>query len=70
MGWVSPRSSEASDQSQYIEVAQGAIFREQNMGFGLILGQLAILKKMGADYEQLLRPVFSCFVGKINVKMF
>ena len=29
----------------YIEVAKGAIFMEQNMRFGLILGLLAILKK-------------------------
>ena len=28
-----------------IEVAQGVIFMEQNMRFGLILGQLTILKK-------------------------
>ena len=35
---------------------------EQKMRFGLVLGQLAILKKkLGADYEQLLRVVFSCF---------
>ena len=40
---------------------------EQNMRFGLILGQLAILKKNGADYEQLLRPFFHVFVGKNNV---
>jgi hypothetical protein len=32
------------DQSYYVEVAQGAIFVEQNIRFGLILGQLAILK--------------------------
>ena len=32
-------------QSQNIEVAQGAIFMEQNMRFGLILGRLAILKQ-------------------------
>ena len=32
--------------SHYIEVAQGDIFMEQNMRFGLILGQLAILKKI------------------------
>ena len=35
----------ASNQSYYIEVAQGAIFMEQIMRFRLILGQLAILKK-------------------------
>jgi hypothetical protein len=34
-------------QSHYIEVAQGDIFMEQKMRFGLVLGQLAILKKMG-----------------------
>ena len=34
-------------------------------GFGLILGQLAILQKIiWADYEQLLRAVFSCFQGQ------
>ena len=37
---------------------------EQNRIFGLILGQLAILKKNWADYEQLLRSVFSCFQGQ------
>ena len=31
--------------SDYIEVAQRAIFMEQNMRFGLILGRLAIMKK-------------------------
>jgi hypothetical protein len=37
------------------------------MRFGLILGWLAILKKkMGADYEQLLRLVFSYFRGQKN----
>ena len=33
--------------------------------FGLMLGQLAILeKKIGADNEQFLRAVFSCFQGQ------
>ena len=32
-------------QSHYIEVAQGDIFMEQKMRFGLVVGQLAILKK-------------------------
>ena len=31
--------------------------------FGLVLGRFAILKKIGADYEHLLRTVFSCFQG-------
>ena len=34
---------------------------EQELKFGLDLGQLALLKKY--DYEQLLRPDFSCFHG-------
>ena len=56
----------------YIEVAQGVIFMEQRMRFGLVLGQLAILKKrLGANYEKLLRVVFSCFQGlKINSECF
>ena len=41
-----------SAQSHYIEVAQGDIFMEQKMWFGLVLGPLATLKKnWGADYE-------------------
>ena len=57
-----------SDQSHCKKVAQGAIFMEQKMRFGLILGQLAILNKtIWANYEQLLREVFSCFQGQ---KMF
>ena len=34
---------------------------EQEMRLGLVKGWLAILKKMRADYEQLLRVFFSCF---------
>jgi hypothetical protein len=39
---------------------------EQELRFGLALGQLALLKKkqIWADYEQLLRVVFSCFQGQ------
>ena len=37
---------------------------EQNMRFGLILGQLGILKKEWANQEKLLRAVFSCFTGQ------
>ena len=36
----------------------------QNIRFGLILGQLVIQKKWEADYEQLLRAVFSSFGGQ------
>ena len=44
------------DQSHYIKVAQGDIFMEQKMRFGLVLCRMAILKKkLGADYEQLFR---------------
>jgi hypothetical protein len=49
-------------QSHYIKVTQ-----EQKMNFGLIFGQLAILKKrLRADYEQLLRVFFSCLQGQKN----
>ena len=38
---------------------------EQELTFGLDLGWLALLKKkIWVDYEQLLRPVFSCFHGQ------
>ena len=46
-------------QSHYIEVAQGDIFMKHKMRFGQVLGRLAILKKKGADYEQLLRVFLS-----------
>jgi hypothetical protein len=53
-----------SKQSHYIEVTQGGIFMEQKMRFGLVLGRLAILKKkLGADYEQLLKGVFFMLSG-------
>ena len=64
------KSDNLQYQSHYIEVGQGDIFMEQKMGFGLILGQLAILKKKGTDYEQLLRAVFSCFQGQKNYLKF
>ena len=57
-------------QSNSIEVAEGDIFIEQKMRFGLVWGQLAILKKMEADYEQLLSVVFSCFQGQKNDLIF
>ena len=49
------RSGESAEgignrQIHYIEVAQGDIFMEQKMRFGLVLGRLAILKKkLGAN---------------------
>ena len=54
-------------QSHYIEVAQGDIFMKHKMRFGQVLGRLAILKKKGADYEQLLRVLLSCFQGQKNI---
>ena len=55
------------DQSHYIEVAQGDVFMEQKMRFGMVLDPLAILKnKLGADYEKLLTVFFSCFQGQKN----
>ena len=55
------------DQSHCIEVAQGDIFMEKKMRFGLVWGwfgagwQYVLKKKIGADYEQLLRTVFFMF---------
>ena len=44
---------------------------EQELRFGLDLGQLAVLKKrVWADYEQLLRVFFHVFRGKRNVETF
>ena len=58
-------------QSHYIEVVQGDIFMEQKMTFGLVLGRLAILKKkLGANYEQLLRVFFSCFHGQKYIPIY
>ena len=45
---------------EHIEVTQRDIFMEQKVGFGLVLGRLAVLKKkFMADYEQ-----FLCFQGQ------
>ena len=52
-------------QSHYIEVVQRAIFMEQNMRFGLILGRLAILKKkLGTIMSNFLGRFFHVFMGK------
>ena len=52
-------------QSHYREVPRWEIFMEQELRFGLDLGQLALLKKrVWANYEQLLRVAFSCFRGQ------
>ena len=52
-------------QRHYREVPRWEIFMEQEFRFGLDLGRLAVLKKkVWANYEQLLRVVFSCFQGQ------
>ena len=52
--------------SVIIEKSRSAVgdFYEKYQRFGLVLGQLAKLKKNWADYEQLLRVVFSCCQGQ------
>ena len=47
--------------SHYIEVAQENIFMGQKMRFGLVSGRWLYWKKIGADYEQLLRVIFQVF---------
>ena len=38
---------------------------EQELRLGLDLDRLALIKKkIGANFEQLLKPVFSCFHGQ------
>ena len=56
------------NQSHYREVPRWMIFMEQELRFGLDLERLALLKKkhIWADYEQLLRPVFSSFRGQLK----
>ena len=46
-------------QSHYIEVVQGAIFMEQKLRFWLDFGNSE--KKNWANYEQVLRAIYSCF---------
>ena len=46
---LNPVCSVSWAQSHYIEVAQGDIFMEQKMRFGLVLGRLATLKKVVLD---------------------
>ena len=56
------------DQSHYIVVAQGDIFMEQKMWFGLVLGRLAILeKKLGGPSNKNGRAFFSCFRGQKKI---
>ena len=56
-------------QSHYLGVAKNFFGTENEVWAGL--GQLAILKKkIGADYQQLLGAVFSCFQGQKTIKFF
>ena len=49
-----PWIDDQCNQSHYREVLRWDIFMEQELRFGLDLGQLAVLKKrVWADYEQL-----------------
>ena len=60
------KKCKGSKQNHYREVPRWGIFMEQELRFGLDLGWLAVLKKrVWADYEQLLRVIFSCFHGQI-----
>ena len=44
---------------------------EQELRFGLDLNRLAVLKKrVWANYEQLLRVFFSCFLGQKKLHFF
>ena len=54
------------NQSHYREVPRWEIVMEQELRLLLKLGQLALLKKkkIWANYEQILRPVFHVFMGK------
>ena len=60
------RISGASIQSHYIEVAQGAIFMEQNMRFELILDWLVICtgKKVFGRLLATFEGSFLCFRGQ------
>ena len=60
--------SKTSIQSHHIEVVQGDIFMEQKIRFGLGLCQLAIQKKMGADYDRRLSLIFHVFRDKEIIK--
>ena len=64
-------AASCGNQSHYIEVAQGAIFMEQKIRFGLVLGRLAILKtKFGEEYAQLLRAFSFMFSWTKKIRFF
>ena len=57
------------NQRHYIKVQKGDIFMKQKMRLGLVSGWLAInTKKNGANYEKLLKTVFSCFQGQKKIE--
>ena len=67
LGLKMDTSTASTAQSHYKEVVQGDIFyRTENdklAGFGPV----GNIEKIEADYEQLLRAVFSCFHGQKNL---
>ena len=64
-----PLSFYSTWQSHHIEVAQGDIFYGTEYDIRADLGPVGNTeKKIGADYEQLLRAVFSSFHGEKNQK--
>ena len=59
-------STNCWSRSHYTNVTRWAISMEQELRFGLVFGQLAILRKNLTDYEQFLRAVFSRFFFKYS----
>ena len=51
-------------ESHYTQVARWAIFMEQKLRFGLVLGRLAILKKKLGRLWATFEGVSSCFYGQ------
>ena len=64
-GFASVQPCKEVSQTKSLYRSCAAISMEQNMRFGLVLGQLAILKKNWVDYEQLLKAFFLCFQGPL-----
>ena len=58
-------------QSDYLEFAKRDMFLKQKMWFGLVLGQLAKLKKhLGGQLWATCKGGFSCFRGQKMLKLF
>ena len=58
------------NQSHYIEVAQGDIFMEQKMRFGLVLGRSAVLKKIGPIMSKCRGQFFHVFRSRKKLDEF